>query len=576
MKRTYINIISACCLVFGGLTACTDVWDEHYQANPTLSGDENLWELIASNPNLTEFAALLEATGYDTLLTKNRTYTVWAPTQMPEDFDVALLEAASDSMLNVYRKEIVENHIANFSHVAGGIRDKEDKKNYKKVEMLNGKSYDFTGSTSDSYKLAGKGLNSTNLLARNGVLHVVNGCNEFAANIWEQLAKEPLVSKLYAYLYKDYKREFNPAASVPGPFEEGKPTYLDSAFTESCRWFYEIGQLNKEDSSYTMYAPSDAAWERMHEMTKKYFVYLPTINLKDASMSLEQVTDSIAKEVMIRNFVFSNTVNELYFNGQKDTLISTSKQMFVGHEADSLKYNTIKEYTRLSNGELYVVDEVNYNPFTCWHDTLRVEGESLWYQNNKDDKYFAAASAEGKSINKTNLIYDKISKNSVGVFTPIEVQGKPTLKFYVNDILSGYYRVSIVLLPPHLINPADTAFIKPNKFNARLYYADGLQNSGRLGVDENGDGKDFISDPTKIDTIVLAECIKIPYSEYRVSSLGSNEQKTRLELETTITFGPNKKYDNQGMKKDASKWNYDNSYRIDQVLFEPIEAPEGE
>jgi hypothetical protein len=144
-----------------------------------------------------------------------------------------------------------------------------------------------------------------------------------------------------------------------------------------------------------------------------------------------------------------------------------------------------------------------------------------------------------------------------------------------------------VVLPPQIVNPADTLFIKPNKFNAYLHYADGT-NSHKLGVVEDTnpdpsvvDGKalDFISDETRIDTIVLAECIKVPYTEYRLKSMTGKTRTTRLELTTEITFGNSARYDNRGDKFDANgqtKWKYDNSYRIDQVIFEPIEAPQGE
>lgn len=614
MKRTYINIIAACSFALCGLTACTDVWNEHYQTNPVLSGNENLWELISSNPKLEDFAALLEATGYDTLLTMNRSYTVWAPTQMPEGFDAASLDGASDSLLDVYRKEIVENHIANFSHLAGGIRDKEDKKNYKRVEVINGKSYDFTGSTSEAYKFAGNGLLSSNEVAKNGVLHVLDGYAGFAANIWEQLAKEPLVGKLFAFLYKDYKREFNPYGSIPGPVVDGQTTYLDSAFTESCRWFYEIGQLNREDSSYTMYALTDAAWDEMFEMTRKYFVYKPDMTTLPelGSMSSGMITDSIAKEIMCRNFVFSNTINRKFFQGECDTLLSTTRQIFNREEGDLLKSDCVKQYASLSNGELYVIDNVNYNPFTCWHDTLRVEGESLWYQPETD--VVKNANASSKSIHKDSLIYSQVSKAAVGIFNPKEEKGSPTLNFYVDDILSGYYRVSIVLLPPHLLNSVDTTFIKPNKFEARLWFADG-SNSGRLSlrnfeenVEKHNDGtkgsvkiiqygsgsratydtlfvskvdklvEDSNGDSIKVavmDTVVLAECIKIPYSEYRVKSLSGGSRMTRLELETMISFGNSSRFDNQ-KDKNEGKWQYDNSYRVDQVIFEPVDAPEGE
>ena len=613
MKRIYINTILACSFVACALTACTDVWDEHYQTDSTLSGDDNLWELISSNPELTEFAALLEATGYDTLLSMNRSYTVWAPTQMPDDVNLASLESASDSLLGVYRKEIVENHIANYSHVAGGIRDKEDMKNYKKVEMLIKKSYDFVGSTNGSYKFAGNGLRSTNVVAKNGVLHVLDGYTTFASNIWEQLAKEKRVNKLFSFLNKDYKRDFNPAASTPGPIVDGKPTYLDSVFTESCRWFYELGQINKEDSSYTMYALTDKAWDELVEKTKAYYVYQPGLTtLSDyGNLSSEALTDSLAKEFSCRNLVFSNTVNKRYFEGATDTLKSNypsyPRQLFIGNEADSLSHGSVHEYESLSNGSLYVVDAVNYNPFTCWFDTLRVEGENLWYQTSEAVDVALNAYASSKGIDKDSIIYDQISRGAVGVFTPKELHDLPVLSFYVDDVLSSYYRVSVVILPPHIINPADTAFIKPNKFDARLYFADGT-NSGSLALrglenrkahpsvqeieykKPNGDVESvdiaFVSDVNKIDTIVLADCIRIPYSEYRLKSLTGNVRKTRLELTTTIKAStsnlagpPALRYDNIGNKFDATgqpKWKYDNSYRIDQVIFEPIEAPQGE
>lgn len=145
MKKSYIKTILACSFVIS-LAACTDTWDEHYQPNPDLNGSDNLWQLISSDSDLADFAALLRATGYDSILTQNRNYTVWAPADISEAFDISSLADADESMLAIYRKEIVENHIADYSHVAGGVRDKNDKKKYKKVKVLNGKSYDFEGS----------------------------------------------------------------------------------------------------------------------------------------------------------------------------------------------------------------------------------------------------------------------------------------------------------------------------------------------------------------------------------------------------------------------------------------------
>ena len=197
-------------------------------------------------------------------------------------------------------------------------------------------------------------------------------------------------------------------------------------------------------------------------------------------------------------------------------------------------------------------------------DTIHFEGESLCDQSERDVVMYATASS--KSIHKDSLIYNYISGGAVGVVTPKEEKSRPELKFYIDNILSGYYKISIVLLPPHLVNPADTFFIKPNKFNAQLYdYTDGLINIRNLGVDAEGNRVDFISDPTKIDTIVLAECIEIPST----CDAHGNSYGVQLVLQTTITFGNTPRYDNLG-NKSQEKWKYDNSYRIDQIIFEPI------
>lgn len=588
MRKNYRNAILACSF-FASLAACTDVWEDHYQVNPTLNGSENLWELISSDPELEDFAALLHATGYDTLLAKSRNYTVWAPTEMPEEFDVNLL--SDDSLVKVYRREIVENHIADFSHVAGGIRDKEDKKNYDRVVVLNGKAYHFEGTVGSDYSFAGNRLTSSNIVAKNGVLHKLDSYASFASNIWEQLAKEPSISTLYNFLKKDYKREFNPGGSVAGPIKDGKVTYLDSAFIESCRWFYEIGQINEEDSSYTVYALTNKAWNDMYDMARGYYIYpssAVTKNEGSGTQPLNVVADSLVKEMLVRNLIFSNTVNKKYFEGRKDTLRSTSGKIFKGNEADSISNSSKNGFVKkieLSNGTLNIVDKVNYNPFTLWHDTIRVQGESLRFSPEErgegDNAKYERATVEPHTYIKGDSLYNLISNNSVGVFTPTNydnTKSQPDLRFYVDGVKSAHYRISIVLLPPHFVDSTDNKFIKPNKFNAKLSYIDDNGNTRYKALNESKNP--FISDPTKVDTIVLAECQKIDFCEDRYKYLTDKYPVTSIMLETNITFGTTARAENRTGKnikpRDPEYWKYDNSYRVDEVIFEPVSGPVSE
>ena len=580
MKRKNIYSILVCCAIACAFSACTDVWNEHYQVNESIlgeTGDSYLWELINDDPDLEEFAALLKATGYDTLLMTNRSYTIWAPVDGAGFIDVEALGKATKEQLDAYKKEIVENHIANYIHPASGIRDKEDRKNYAMIEMLNTKKYDFESVAFNEYAFDGKALSETNV-AKNGLLHKLEGGYvEFAANIWEQLGREAKLSKLWAFLKKDYKREFYPAGSVQGPIEDGKVTWLDSAFVESCRWFGEIGWLDREDSSYTMYALSDNAWDAMYESTKRYFrfpsgmVTLPSKGSLDAA----QTTDSIVYNLMVRNLVFSNTVNKKFFNGQKDSLVANAypRQIFVGEEARALKEGWVDTFA-LSNGTLYVVDQVNYNPFTCWFDTLRVQGEGL-SDADESRKGFESVTKSVTSIHRDSLLYDFVSGHSIGVYKAEGTGYKidPKFKFYVNDLLSAPYQVKIVLLPPQIINPADTAFIKPNKFTARL-----VGDSLNLQLlNDEGTPMEYVSDVTKIDTIVLFDYVEIKNCEYQKKSLTGKDASVFLEIESKIEFtGRNGSGENRGTTKkpttptDSIGWNYDNDFRIDEVIFEPI------
>ena len=569
MKRIYINAIIACSFAVS-LVACADTWNEHYQADPVLNGSETLWELISSDPELEDFATLLRATGYDTLLTMKRSYTVWAPVDLSLALDLSTLNEASDELLAVYRKEIVENHIADYSHVAGGIRDKVNSDGYERVKVLNHKFHDFEGTVSTGYVFADNKLQSSNIVASNGVLHKLAKCAPFASNIWEQLAKEPAVSELYQFLYKDFVKELDLDNSVRGPIVDGKQIYLDSVYKESCRWFNEMGQINNEDSTYTMYALTNTAWEDMYGQLRRCYNYSAVYTKDDGSGKklLQEVADSTVREKLCEYLLFSNTVNKKYYQGRKDSLISTRWKMFVGDEARSLMDGCEKSLT-LSNGTLNIINQVNYNPFTCWLDTIRIQGESLLsgVSDRTDGAKYENATAKNKEIDREHPLYNQISNNRIGVFTPTNYTStdeQPNFRFYVDGVLSVPYRISIVLLPPDLVNPEDNAFVKPNKFNVRLAYQ---QKDGSIAYKNLG--KNITSDPTKVDTIVLAERYMFEYCEADYKRLTENDPKTCLIIETSINF--DRRGDNNPSDTDKKTWKYDNSYRIDQVIFEPVE-----
>ena len=157
---------------------------------------------------------------------------------------------ADETILETYKFEFVENHIADYNHTASGNMPEGDD---NKIKMINGKYNLFIGST-DNYTFKNVTVSKANIAAKNGLLHKIANNAVFTANIWEQLAKAPedSITLLNEYLKSFDEIIFDKANSVEGPTVDNQVTYLDSVIIESNEWFERIGQLNREDSSYEL------------------------------------------------------------------------------------------------------------------------------------------------------------------------------------------------------------------------------------------------------------------------------------------------------------------------------------
>ena len=194
MKRKNIVLKALTCSIASlAFTACTDIWDSHYQPKPELNATETLWDLIEADPELSQFAEYAKATGYNEILSQNRFYTVWAPVNGSEFYTTHSLEGVTDSLLSVYQFEFIENHVADYNHTASGNMSNNA------IKMLNGKYNRFEGSA-DNYTFKNAVVKTANIAAKNGLLHKTADHAIFTANIWEQLAKIDSISLLNDFL----------------------------------------------------------------------------------------------------------------------------------------------------------------------------------------------------------------------------------------------------------------------------------------------------------------------------------------------------------------------------------------
>ena len=203
-------------------TSCNDTWDTHYASDSMLKkSDLNLYQYMQTEAELSTFCEMLRITGYDSILSKPNTYTVWAPV------NDALSSISLTDTTTV--TEIVLNHISLFSYPTSGIDSKE-------IYMLDKKLVAFKQSA-DGYTFGGKDiiLAKSNVAVSNGILHLLNGYVPYTSNIWEYIGKTPGLDSLRNYLYSQSVYEFDPIASVEIGTNDNNQAIYDSViiFTNS-------------------------------------------------------------------------------------------------------------------------------------------------------------------------------------------------------------------------------------------------------------------------------------------------------------------------------------------------------
>ena len=106
------------------LVACSDTWDEHYNSSPAGVQEGSLWQAIKQNGNLSNFASVIEACGYDKSLGSSQVFTVFAPTNdkfsASEAQDLIAAYNAEKGQVNdndnTTIKEFLQNHIALYNY----------------------------------------------------------------------------------------------------------------------------------------------------------------------------------------------------------------------------------------------------------------------------------------------------------------------------------------------------------------------------------------------------------------------------------------------------------------------------
>jgi len=543
MIMKHINKVRIAVVACSALVAvsCTDYLDYNTVPEATdPTADKTLWENISENEKLTDFAAVLKRLGYDEVLNASHTYTVWAPQN--GSFSVEELNQMDSTKVE---RQFLKNAIADYAHREADINDTV-------VYMLNGKLVKFSNKNTDMLAFDGKDIlpNAANPAvfnypSTNGLLYITSAPATFRYNGYEYLREsEDMPSMMGAYVEHYESRELDEINSVKGAIIDGVQHYDDSVIIVSNILTDRMlrAQLDNEDSLYTVLIPTDEAWDRAYGKIISYYNYVEKIpyqdlssdqvgltpgaswnskmkkliNLMDASLGKKEVvltaapvgaeisetgaywSDSIAKRLLTNNFVFSEK------SGRFNTKFQTGQSF---KESDSVYSTTgnwlsnptvldelTEEVVELSNGHARIIQDFPFSPEETYAPVIKsrnvarvITATGYKYTNESIDR----------TLLDPNMCVlddeDETALRYVKTNVPDFSTALSEFNFYIDDVLSTTYDVSLVLVPACIEVPdMPESERKPYSLYVDINYAD-YENGALTLVTKRFDGETLVS-----------------------------------------------------------------------------------
>ena len=488
MRLRNIHKIVAAALplcVLGGMSSCSDTWDDHYDKmgdTPTVT----LLDRIQEQPKLSDFLALLKKTYvYNNnhvtsvtladLLGSDQSLTVWAPVNGSFNADSLLQLCQTAQGDSAVGQHFVMNHIAH------NLYNMNEKTN-QNVLMLNNKYLPLNGT--NLYNAAVVAGNA-NTPASNGLLHIVDNDVQYTYNVYEALTSMQEFAHFGQFLSHYEKQELDEEHSIQAGIVDGQKVYSDSVMVKENSLFRVFDQIMSEDSTFLMLAPDAGTWQSVYDEAVAYFNYgsLP---------KADSIAEYWTHVALMRDLFFNDNIQ----SSRQDSVVSTAYStrdwpyhvFYKPFETGGIfAADNINDKLTCSNGYIYRLKQWPFTPEDLFFHPITTQGE----------REASITSTKDCTLNYRTAIADTISGNGYVDIVPRTSTSNWTATFEIANTLSGTYDICAVILPKtvYLANSRD---FKPNKFKAVLNY-----------VDANGEkqqevyGTEMTNNPYVADTVFI-------------------------------------------------------------------------
>lgn len=544
--------------------ACTDSWDDHYESlgsGDTGMHEGTIWQAIKSNPNLSNFAKVIEGCNYVDRLDGSQVFTVYVPTndqfsEAEADALIADYKAQADSVLpenNTVVKEFIQNHMALYNHSFSELRSDTLVLMNGKYAVLDPEATINTDLHSTDNKVQ---ITKVNQLYSNGVMNIVDKPVKFVPNVFEAFRKDHDFDSIYNFLYNShfYYKVFQPSQSVAGSIVNGKVQYLDSVFTQRNELFSAIGLINSEDSTYMMIAPTNQVWDKLITEYQNYFDYPDELEKEER----DSMAYTYSRLAIVRGTTFSAT-----FNTEKslqDSAMSvnctrnyTSRKSLWGVPMEYYQYYMPKaakgaynqtDILKCSNGEVRKATEWNIDKQMTFHQFIQSVGAgylkevSKMYDKSVQDTV-ETVDVYSKTVDPNNTAYyNKLWFNGCLHFMPAVTSVNHSATYTLYDVLSNIgYDVYVVVAP---IVAVDTTATDDQRLPTKLrftMFAPGLGSKG-VALNNTSDpyyvssSKSYLTVKDSVCYLKVAENFEFPKCTWGV---GDEKLQAYLQVETNVS-----------------------------------------
>lgn len=511
-------------------SSCSDAWEEHYIQQPSVKAEnQTIAAYVASQDNLSVFSKMLSISGYDSILSKPQTYTVWTPV------DAAL--SGINLLDTALVRNIVSNHVTRFSYPTSNLSSK--------VIYMQARKFITFSRTGGGFTFGGYNLvpSQSNIALSNGLVHQLSGYVPYMDNLWEYILKAPGLDSLRLFLDSQSEYIFDSKNSVEiGTNEFGQAVY-DSIITFSNPILNQIGLLHLEDSSYTAILPTNKAWADAYNKVKSNYKTL----LADGGPARQRY---YSQRALVSNLVFRTAISN---PEALDSLVTTTGSKF---KSPGYLFTNASR-VNLSNGIAFQTDSLRFKASESWQQPIKLEAENSSFGRSYNFANLFVRSSLGSAFD------GKVSDSKYLLVEPTTVSNTTmsTVTFPIPNTLSGKYNIYCVTVPTTIVDG------QPAKAYRMKFYLSYLNNNGNPVNDAPIDASNKLMTPGRIGAIfnsTAAAVSKIFVTQYEFPFCNILEEgdpsskitvKLRVENATRIT----------------ETVQYNRSLRIDYLILEPVQ-----